>query len=75
MRRAAARTNAFSTAARGTPRRQAGRQDAIRLANNSRGSRRLAVSAENLLDIFFPSDGVVFHGFLFSLAARAATDL
>ena len=40
---------------------QVRRQKAVRTADRSHGSRRLPVSAEDLLHIFFPADGVLFH--------------
>ena len=75
IRRAAAKTNAFSTAARGhAALLELGGQETVRLADGSRGSRRLAVGAEHLLDIFFPADGLLFHGIHLSLAGPATTD-
>src|ERR1039458_3854578 len=53
---------------------QLGGQETVRLADGARGSRRLAVGAEHLLDIFFPADGLLFHGIHLSLAGPATTD-
>src|ERR1017187_2705734 len=53
---------------------QSGSQETVRLADGARGSRRLAVGAEHLLDIFFPADGLLFHGIHLSLAGPATTD-
>src|ERR1039458_127003 len=51
-----------------------GGPETVRWADGSRGSRRLAVSAEHLLDIFVPADGLLFHGVHLSLAGPAAKD-
>src|SRR5664279_5295358 len=53
---------------------QLGGQETVRLADGARRSRRLAVGAEHFLDIFFPADGLLFHGVHLSLAGPVAMD-
>jgi len=73
IRRTAAKTKAFSTAIKAHPVRAVALPEGDPAPDRARRSRCPLVSAENLVDIFFPADGFSLTRFLLSPAVREAT--